>query len=353
MEYQGSLFAFGDLVHLTAAAECVTGIELGTNSCDPWQRAFNQNLDVPRVLNFIGLTNVNLLGISSYVLLTLLLVFTIRKQKLTNISLVIFIFSPPFVLAVDRGNEVITISLIILGFIALDARNKYIKAFSVLFLFAAVFFKLWPILLVTLLAIFGDSNRRKYLISVFVFSVGYWISNIHEIPKMLSATQNGSPTGVAFGLKLFFSDSLPLVNVGFLLTLSVIISLVWIYRCAENFSVTIKSMVRDRRMAILIPILLTYVGIWILGDSFIYRMLILLPALLILICEDLFDYLWVKALVVLILVTVLSSRLAITPAISSSLAFVILFISFIYTWLRIQNYISQRQVSINGVVARR
>ncbi len=92
----------------------------------------------------------------------------------------------------------------------------------------------------------------------------------------------------------------------------------------------------------LIPILLTYVGIWIFTDSFIYRMLILLPALLILVNPDLLAQLWVKGLVVLILVSVLSSRLAITTGVSSSLALVSLVVSFSYARARIQSYISER-----------
>jgi hypothetical protein len=353
MEFEGNLFPFGDLVHVTAAASCSYEIEVGTNSCDPWQREFNQNPDVLHFLNLIGLTNVDLLGIGSYLLLILLLALIVRQKNLTNIGFIIFIASPPFVLAVDRGNEIITTFLILLSFSTLESRNKFVKAFSIFFLFAAVFFKLWPVLLVTLLTLFGNRFNKRYMLSAFVLSAGYWANNMHEIPKMLSATENGSPYGVSFGLKLFFSDQISLPHVGYLAILAIAIASVWIYCFSRSLFASIRSLVLDDRLTILIPLLLTYVGVWMFSDSFIYRMLILLPALLILVNKDLLVQPWVKGLVILVLVTALSSRLAITTAISSSLALVFLAVSFVYTWARLRNYISQRQVGEEGIVESR
>ena len=351
MEYEGSLFPFGDLVHFTAAAGCVTGIKIGVNSCDPWQRAFNQNPDIPRFLDFIGLTNVDLLGVGSYLMLTFLLILIIQKRNLSNVAFIIFTASPPFVLAIDRGNEVITIFFILLGLVFLETSNKYCRPFAVIFLFAAAIFKLWPILLIASLTLFASKPRKKYLLITFVLSAGYWLSSANEIPKMLSTTQDGSPHGVAFGLKLFFSDQTSLINVGYLGTLTILTTAIWIYYFGRSLTASFKS--HEHRYTILIPTLLTYVGIWTFMDSFIYRMLILLPALLILISQDLLSRTWGKGLVVLILVTVLSSRLAITTAISSSLALVFLFVSFMYARARILNHTSQLQVSKEGTAESR
>ena len=348
MEFDGSLFPFGDLVHFTAAATCVSGIKIGTNACDPWQRVFNQNPDVPRLLDLIGLTNVDLLGIGSYLLLSLLLILIIWRQNLRNIAFVIFIVSPPFVLAVDRGNEIISIWLILLGLISLESENKYIKFFAIIFLPAAAIFKLWPVLLIALLGLYANKSNRKYVLVAFAVSAGYWLTGFSDIPKMLSATQNGSPHGVAFGLKLFFSDQTTLTNVGYLTALALLITSIWVGYFRSSLSATLKSSIHDSRLSILIPALLTYVGIWFFTDSFIYRMLILLPSLLILIGEDLLSQLWVKGLVVAILVTVLSSRLAITTAISSALALIFLLVSIMYSWNKVQAHIDQRQVTVEG-----
>jgi hypothetical protein len=353
MEFDGSLFPFGDLVHFTAAATCVTGIKIGANACDPWQRAFNQNPDIPRVLDSTGLTNVDLLGIGSFLFLTLLLVLIIWKRNLKNIAFVIFIVSPPFVLAVDRGNEIISIWLILLGLISLESKNKYIQCFAIIFLPAAAIFKLWPVLLIALMGLYAKKTNRKYLLIAFAVSAGYWLISLGDIPKMISATQSGSPHGVAFGLKLFFSDQTTLINVGYLTTLAILITSLWVKYFGRSFTTALESTIRDPRFTVLIPTMLTYVGIWFISDSFIYRMLILLPALLILISEDLLFQIWAKGLVVGILVTVLSSRLAITTAISSALALIFLFVSIVYSWNRIQNYISQRQVSVTGISDKR
>lgn len=341
MEIDGSLFPFGDLVHFTAAATCITGIKIGGNACDPWQRAFNQNPDIPRVLDLIGLTNVGLLGLGSYLFLTLLLVLIIWKRNLKSIAFVIFIVSPPFVLAVDRGNEIISIWLILLGLISLESKNKYIKCFAIIFLPAAAIFKLWPVLLIALLGLYANNKNRIYLLFALAVSAGYWLTSIGDIPKMLSATQNGSPHGVAFGLKLFFSNQLPLVNSGFLILFAFFIASNWVLAFGPSLAKSFKGSVPHPLLAALIPVLLTYLGIWLFTDSFIYRMIILLPALLILIHEDFASLPWSRGLILLILVTVLSSRLAITTAVSSSLALVILFMSIQYSLMRVKGYSSQ------------
>ena len=100
-----------------------------------------------------------------------------------------------------------------------------------------------------------------------------------------------------------------------------------------------KKLMGGHRLTILVPLMLTYVGIWAVSDSFIYRMLVLLPTLLILIEPDLLEELWVRSLVAMILVTVISSRLAVTTAVSTSLALVMLFISVVYTKHRIESYV--------------
>ena len=338
MELDGSLFPFGDLVHLTAAATCISGIKIGANACDPWQRAFNQNPDIPRVLDSIGLTNVDLIGVGSYLLLTLLLVLIVWKRNLRYIAFVIFIVSPPFVLAIDRGNEVISIWLILLGLISMESKNKYIKCFAIIFLPAAAMFKLWPILLIALLGLYANKTNRKYVLIAFAVSAGYWMTSLSDIPKMLSATQNGSPHGAAFGLKLFYSDQLSLVNLGFLIILAFFIAFIWVSALGPSLAKSFKTSVHEPVLAMLIPILLTYVGIWFFTDSFIYRMIILLPALLMLISQDLASLPWSRGLVLLILVTVLSSKLAVAIAISSSLALVILFVSIQYSWSRVKNH---------------
>lgn len=345
MEIDGGLFPFGDLVHLTAAATCITSIQIGSNACDPWQRAFNQNPDVSRMLDLIGLTNVNLLGITSYLLLILLLIVIVRRNKLTNVAFVIFILSPPFVLAVDRGNEIISLWLILLGLISLQSEVRYVKLFAIIFLPAAAIFKLWPILLIALLCIYSNKTKRKYLLVAFVVSAGYWLTNLSDISKMLSATQNGSPYGVAFGLKLFFSDQLLPFNMGLLIVLAIIVAFLWVRTFWSSLARSFQSSVDDPVLAILIPLLLTYLGIWFFTDSFIYRMLILLPALLILISKQLASQPWSKGLVLLILVVVLSSRLAVTIAVSSSLALVVLFVSIQYNLIRFKNRFRSHQTS--------
>jgi hypothetical protein len=342
MQIGEALIPFGDLIHITAAAVCVTGAEIGQNSCDPWGRAFNQNPDVPRFLDVIGLTNVHVLGVGSYLLISLLLFLIIQKWKLYNISFVIFILSPPFVLAIDRSNEIITMFLILLGFLFLESNKNYLRYLSCILFICAAIFKLWPILLIGLLSLFMRETKRRYLLIALIFSAGYWLFKAGKILKMLDVTQNGSPYGVAFGVKLFFSNQLNLINLGYLVMIAITITALWIRSFGQNLTRNFKSSVENHRLTSLIPFLLTYVGIWIFSDSFIYRMLILLPALLILISSEMYSHLWAKGAITLILVTVLTSRLSITTSVSSSLALVFVYISFKYILIWFQDREAQR-----------
>jgi len=187
------------------------------------------------------------------------------------------------------------------------------------------------------MSLYASKSNRKFLFVSLAVSAGYWLMSLSEIPKMLSATQSGFPHGVSFGLKLFFSDQTTFINVAYLTTLAILMASLWIKYFGASFTSALRSTGRDPRFTVLIPIILTYVVIWFMSDSFIYRMLILLPALLILISEDLLSQLWAKGLVVGILVAVLSSRLAITTAISSALALIFLFVSIMYSRNRVRN----------------
>lgn len=336
MEKEGLIFPFGDLVHITAAAQCPGGGVLGSNSCDPWQRYFNQNPDLPTVLNFLRLSNESLLGVLAVVFIVFLLLHTTKKEKTPNLGVPIFLFSPVVVLAIERGNEVLTMCLITLGLLYLNSNSKIGSLVYTTVMFSAAFFKLWPLLLMALLAMFSTSHSRVKAFFAFTLGGLYWMTKVDEVSEMFASTQSGYPYGVSFGLKLFASHEANQTNTILLIAIAL---LSFLHFAVKNHSKLLSSFsvsLFDDKMAVLIPVILSYSMIWLFSESFIYRMFILLPAILILGGDILHAQRWAQSFLALILVTSITSKLAITTAISSSLALVSIYISAVYLVVRIK-----------------
>jgi hypothetical protein len=151
--FQGKeLQLFGDLIHLTSAADCEITPKIGVVLCDPWERVFNQNVDLVSFLKFMHLYDVNVLALGSlaftfWIIYKLYSIFDVQ-----SIFLWLLLASPPFVLAIDRGNEIITVALISLAIILFKQKSSLILTSIPLF-FAGIF-KFWPFLILLFLTFF-------------------------------------------------------------------------------------------------------------------------------------------------------------------------------------------------------
>jgi hypothetical protein len=173
---------FGDLAHLTSAAKCDLPVLVGGNICDIWQRSFNQNPHVVYLFRFLKFTDVFLVGIFSTILLFCLIVWVSWKFKIQSFIWVLFLASPPFVLAIDRGNEVITLLLIVLAFFVLTVSEKFIW-FTSMLLSVATFFKFWPLLLLISLSFYSVKFRKFFLASSILMG-GYWIFHLNTLKEI-------------------------------------------------------------------------------------------------------------------------------------------------------------------------
>jgi hypothetical protein len=335
MEKDGKLFPFGDLAHLTSAASCQNGGVLAENSCDPWQREFNQNPDLPKILKLLNFSEANLLGlISSTVFLTLILWIVYRKKN-DSLALSISVYSPVVILGIDRGNEVITLTCILIAVCLIESKGKIPGLVSVVALSFASFYKLWPSLLLFLVIFCCNGKIRLRALMAAIPSILYWGVNSQSIPPMLSSTQSGSPYGLSFGLKLFFSQRIQVEHALIFMSLGIVFFLFWWIKNGSELRASLVDLKNQNSFGLIVSVLLTYVGIWCISDSFIYRMMILIPALILLTEESYRQYSWQKSVVVLILVTLITGNLSITTAVSSSLALVALYISYVYVLVRI------------------
>jgi len=332
MKLRSEIVTFGDLAHLTSAAKCNIPITVGENICDPWGRAFNQNPQVVKFFRFFGFTNLQMIGLISTFTFMIIIFLGIKLLKLRTLGIYLFLAMPPVILAVDRGNEILTISLIIVGYYFLEKEAQLLQFMGAIFLLLAACFKLWPVFIVVAL-LFTSWFRLKFSAKLVLGgALLYWIINSSHVFQMLQATQRGSSFGASFGLSLLFRNGIDSIRfiLLFVFTLGMFIFLVRAGRSRlESFISSTRGMQALRRIA---PFMFAYSAIWVSGDSFMYRMVVFIPIILILSSFYYMDFALSNFLIVAILVTALTSRLPIAIAVSGALAIYFTYILFFIFW---------------------
>jgi len=278
----GKIAIFGDLSHLTSAAMCDEEIVVGTDVCDPWGRIFNQNPNVAELFRALGLTSVNVIGITSLIILYSLLFTLIWRLRLKSITPYLFSLTPVSILAIDRGNEVITLILILIGFFALQSKTSSRQILGALSLLTACIFKLWPIFLICFMLIFFWRKVTLIPKCILFFSVFYWVPRIGLVIEMLNSTDSGYPSGYSFGLQLTWHNQLSSSYRIVLVILTVLLLFTYIRMSKSSLEKFILNPLGARNLCSMLPVMLTFSVIWAVGDSYIYRMLILCPILLLL-----------------------------------------------------------------------
>jgi hypothetical protein len=328
MKLEKSVFLFGDLAHLTSVADCPRPITIGTDVCDPWGRLFNQNPDVGELFRKLQFSSVDTVGLFSVLTFVVVFLFAIKFFEVGTISPYVVLLTPMFVLALDRGNEVITITLVLIGIIGLNKNQVSPQIFGSVMLILAAVLKLWPIFLILFLLLYHwarlKSSARVLLFIPFI----YWGLKFQEIKAIMKATQGGSPFGTSFGLQLFASVQLNPTQLFILSSIAIGLTALFI----KTGELHLENFLGSKSGAEVIPwvstLMLTYVAVWASSDSFIYRMVILLPLVLILSAKEIFEHRWAKFVISSILVTLISSRLPLTLAVSSALA--LYFVYFVF-----------------------
>jgi len=315
MYLEGKVAIFGDLSHLTSAAKCGYPIIVGTYVCDPWLRFFNQNPIVAEFLRAINLTNVIVIGISSLALLYIILFAVINKLEVKSIAPYIMLMTPVSVLAIDRGNEVITLTLILIGLFLLHTKSTTRQTLGALSLFFACVFKLWPVVLVFFTLTFFWKRINLIPRCILILSLFYWIPQIDLALNMLNATNMGSPFGRSFGFRLIWHGEFIAIVV---LSLSLLLTYVRLSRSSLNQFILSTSGVAT--LYSLIPVMLTFSLIWAIGDSYIYRMIILIPVVLLLGQFKFTEFTFPNFLLSAILVTCITSLTPLVLVTTSALA---------------------------------
>lgn len=326
MKLQGKVKIFGDLEHLTSAAKCKVPVIIGENICDPWGRRFNQNPQVIKFMQLTSLTNLQMVGLVSILIFLIVIYCGISNLKIKNAGIYLFLAMPPVILAVDRGNELITISLILVGYYELEKESHTSQAVGGFLLLLATCFKIWPVFIVVAL-LFTKWGKLKLLNKLLLFtSPLYWIINQAKIFQILHATQSGSPFGTSFGLRLFFHSGIDSTRLIILVMFAFVFFAFLVRAGRTHFDSFISASRGMQALLRIAPFLFCYLAIWLIGDNFLYRMVVFIPIILILSSFYYMDFVWPNFMIVAILVTALSSRLPIALAVSSTLALYFLYV---------------------------
>jgi len=317
MFIDGKIYIFGDLAHLTNASSCAISAQNGINICDPFDRPFNQNPHIVDFLKTIHFSDTTQIGLVSTLLFFILILTIAHKNQIRILTLFIMLLSPPIVLAIDRGNEIITILFLLPGLL-LILKHKSTQTFGAFLLALSCFYKLWPIIiLISLLFLFWN-KLNVYSKFVLVLPLIYWIYFHENVFRMLEFTQKGSPFGLSFGLAHYTNSTIELKFV-------VLFCILVIFLSGYFFT---KSMLFNQslygysaNLVILNTLLITYISTWIFGTSFIYRLIIFIPIIVFLnkaIKEKIPRVMLESA----ILLTMLTSKLSITTVFTSCLAII-------------------------------
>lgn len=340
MKLNESIYIFGDLAHLTSAADCKRTIDIGANVCDPWGRPFNQNPDIGNLFKAFHFSNVNVVGVITTICFFLVFFYVVRFFRVNGIGPYLVLATPVFILALDRGNEITTITLLLVGIMALNNSQNTPQFLGALVLSIAVLLKLWPIMFVAFYLVFNWSKLKLHARVLLLIAFIYWGFKIREVGAILDVTQSGSPFGTSFGLRLFANPQLNVIQISMLICITLIFTAALI-KFGNSSLVEPMQLHPDKDVIRLTsPLMLTYSAIWATGDNFMYRMVILLPLVIILSSKEISEFKWSKILVAVILVALITSRLPITLAVSSALA---LFFVYIVTRLLLNNSFLFRQ----------
>jgi hypothetical protein len=338
MFVNNNVFLYGDLAHLTTASDCTTPIQIGEIICDPFSRPLNQNPHVISFLRLLNFSNVVWLGLISTLLFFALMILISRKNQINQVTLLITLLSPPIVLAIDRGNEIITILLIISSLYLLIG-NRIKQSIGATLLVVSAFFKLWPIVIVLCMFIFLWKHLFIFAKGIMVLPLMYWAINFESAVQMVRFTDRGNPNGLSFGIKHYFNSSISFIYIVIFLVTTLVFAIFYFFRVINLF---IKKEHTSNYLAILNSLLLTYVVIWALGTSYVYRLIIFIPILIYLNKVFMVNRSLLQ-LESLILLTLLTSRLSITSIFTNLIAVIF---SMILIRQLIQNINSTKNVGV-------
>ena len=146
MVFDVTLYIFGDWSHIIYANTCVKeGIDVYIeNPCDPWGRKHTYGqilLNLPFVEKFKKIYLFYIPILINFIFILLIVIFFNTYKTKKNYFILFFIFSIPFLLAIERANIDVLIFLIL--FVLCRYKNLILNYFLILLSFAMKFYPIF------------------------------------------------------------------------------------------------------------------------------------------------------------------------------------------------------------------
>tara|TARA_Y100000768_G_scaffold227196_1_gene171505 strand:- start:122 stop:1363 length:1242 start_codon:yes stop_codon:yes gene_type:complete len=188
--FDGTLYIFGDWTHTIFANTCVKeGIDVYIeNPCDPWGRKHTYGqilLHLPFVEKFKKIYLFYIPILINFIFILLIVIFFNTYKTKKNYFVLFFIFSIPFLLAIERANIDILIFLIL--FILCRYKNLILNYFLILLSFAM---KFYPIFFGIVL--FFKKSFKQILVNVTILFLLVVIFTLFQSETFIKVFNNQS-----------------------------------------------------------------------------------------------------------------------------------------------------------------
>lgn len=310
---------FADLRQITSTSECVLSdplMNVFEVRCDPWNRPYNYASIWAKLFAAFGVNSGStvLLGIFFIAMLSLALgIFTFIGNELGNkfivsASAVAIGFSPPFLLAAERGNsDIVILFILALAALLITRAKGYISAALVALAFGL---KLYPAGAVGLLWPFKRGRIPRLIIFILTSSI-FGLMLIPELKFILSGTPHAVDT--SFGIAItssILNIANPFSTRGLIYNWAIFLGITLIYLLAGLLLKKAKPGIFEGRSATLKntsireSLFLMGTGVWLtsyaFGTSWDYRLIFLSPVIAALLSSPK-NHLWTKVLGVLLI----------------------------------------------------
>lgn len=285
---------FADLITITHSVDCSrNGFDPYTYvAFDPWERRYNYPklwLTLFDFFNFDKNQTVKI-GFSIISLYVISVFFVFKKLELKNkIFSLIFIVSPPALLALERGNSdlfIFFITILGLGIVYLNKEKFNFNSILcnicllILIMFATLL-KVYAIFLFPLF-LFINTNQKQtlvFLIIIFLFLTSFIYFNYSDLIFVSKNTPR--PSELAYGKNIWFQEFLSPKQMWIhTLFVSTIVFLLPIYFIKKNKNWLSHYLNIEKKHYLLTLLFLSggfiFIGTFLIGNNYEYRLIFLI-----------------------------------------------------------------------------
>jgi hypothetical protein len=275
---------FADLRTITAGAETLLEGEdpYIVNPNDPWQRQMNY----PRVwlmLSYIGINQSHTIYFGTILIamffIGLLIFFNKRIDANRVIIYLLAIFSPTVMLSIERGNnDIFIFFLLSLSIFILTRRKQYSVLISFILISLAFILKLFPVFTIIVFAKEKISTFFKYVISILVIAIVYTLISYSDLLLIFQNTPKDPY--MSYGMNVLWQAAIPISDI--ISNIIRVISAFLVFSSFFLFRYGIKtgSHKDDSHITLTEAGFFTgvsiYLGTFLIGSNFDYRLIFLL-----------------------------------------------------------------------------